>query len=413
MVLYCESCKDDLCFNATISKYVSNMESLFHSFAISIEGLQAKHDKLMKRLEKKASDATDRGSGSGERELSITLSYREYKKIKKSVYNLSRAMEIIPRTFIVSVVSEYDSFVGKIAKTMFYVKPDVLNGSDRKFSFSELSEFNTMDDARAFLIEKEIETLLRKNHKEQLEVLGKKFDVKLTEDVLGWKNFVEITERRNLFVHCDGVVSSHYLSVCGENKIDISGLCKGDVLEISPGYLVEAFRTFVVMGVMLGHVLWRKFVKEERKLADENLIEIMYDNLNKFGSSVVCDIGYFAIKCVKKFTDDVAERIVRINYAVALKMEERDAEMEDVLRGLDWSATALRFKLAVAVLRGDYEKACAIMRRIGRDGEVTKQNYEEWPLFWKFRKTEQFLKCSGELFGGGGEQVAKCLGQSG
>lgn len=396
---YCESCKDDFCINNIISEYVSNVESLFHSFAISIEALNENHKKMVKRLEKMAGCEKKEKPESNEVELAIECSYKEFKKLKKTMYNITRAKSIIPRTFIVSVVSEYDAFVGRMTKVMYYLNPEKLNNSDRKFSFSELMGFESIGDAKAFMIEKEVETLLRKSHKEQLEVLGRKFDVELTKDVVGWKEFIEITERRNLFVHCDGIVSSHYLAVCLENSIDISNCKKGDVLTISPEYLLKAYQTFVVMGVMLGHVLWRKFIKCETDLADNNLMDLMYDNLNKLGKGVACDIGRFSIECIKRFSNDVTNRIVKINYAIALKMSKRDKEAEKVLSGLDWSATSLNFKLAVAVLRGEYVKACEFMRAIGARGEVSKANYIEWPLFWEFRETQLFADCYNEVFG--------------
>jgi hypothetical protein len=75
-----------------------------------------------------------------------------------------------------------------------------------------------------------------------------------------------------------------------------------------------------------------------------------------------------------------------------------DKRCVEIVEAEDWSAASLDFQLAVAVLRDDFDKGASLMKQIGTSGEVTKENYEDWPLFNKFRRTDKFLETYREIF---------------
>ena len=65
----------------------------------------------------------------------------------------------------------------------------------------------------------------------------------LRKDLSIWETFIEITQRRNLFAHNDGIVSTQYLNACKvnsvtheDNKINI-----GAELGIDIDYFNKAF----------------------------------------------------------------------------------------------------------------------------------------------------------------------------
>jgi len=81
-------------------------------------------------------------------------------------------------------------------------------------------EFNSLEKARSFILEKKSKSVLRKSHIEQFTWMEEKFKMKLRKDLQVWPCFVELTERRNLFVHNDGVLSNQNIDICKENNID-------------------------------------------------------------------------------------------------------------------------------------------------------------------------------------------------
>ena len=107
--------------------------------------------------------------------------------------------------------------------------------------FSELSNFDSIESARSHLIWKEIDSLLRKSHFEHLKWIESKVELDKITTQNQWLNkFLELTERRNLFVHTDGVVNKHYLKNCSEYKIDVSKIEEHSILECDVEYFNEA-----------------------------------------------------------------------------------------------------------------------------------------------------------------------------
>lgn len=98
-------------------------------------------------------------------------------------------------------------------------------------------------------------------------------------------------------------------------------------------------------------------------------------------------------------TSEQNRRIAIVNLALSHKWSDNEDACKNVLERYDWSAVSDDFLLAHAVLRDDFAYARTIMRRIGNSGVVSKSNYNEWPLFKKFRETSDFSIEYSSIFG--------------
>lgn len=107
-----------------------------------------------------------------------------------------------------SLISQFDAYFGNIIKTIYYKKPEILSTSEKSIKYSEIIKINSIDELKEYIIEQEIEAVLRKSHNDQFKWLENKLNMKLRQGLNCWPTFIESTERRNLFVHCDGCVSS-------------------------------------------------------------------------------------------------------------------------------------------------------------------------------------------------------------
>ena len=144
---------------------------------------------------------------------------------------------------------------------------------------------------------------MRKSHVEHFDILEKKFATDLRKGLTSWSRFVEITERRNLFVHCDGVVSSQYIKVCSENGVDVTNIQVGDKLDVDPEYVREAFHVITEIAVKLTHVLWRKVLPAEREKADTAIINLSFEMLQEEEYELAANILDLFVNTVKKFHD--------------------------------------------------------------------------------------------------------------
>ncbi len=326
-------------------------------------------------------------------------SYRKFQKLREEIEKSVYSIKLVLRSFIISLISQYDAFLGRLIRALFLIQPESLNISERNITFAQLQTFESVEDAREYIIEKEIEAVLRKSHSEQFDWLKNKFDIKLHEGLNIWPTFIEVTERRNLFVHNSGVVTSQYLNACKMHNVELAeGVHVGVELEATPDYFKNVYESIFEIGVKLAHVLWRKVEPEDRERADKNLNSICYELLvaNRFRlASILLD---FATD-LKRYSSDQSRRTFIVNRAQAYKWSGDFEKAKKIITNEDWSAASDQFKLAEAVILDDFDRADDLVKRIGSTSDsIDKNAYREWPLFTEYRKSEGFLKAFEEVF---------------
>jgi hypothetical protein len=296
------------------------------------------------------------------------------------------------------MVSQYDAFLSQLIATMFYIKPELLNGSERKLTFSELVEFGTIENARNYVIEKEVEGVMRENHSKQFDWIESKLGMKLRSNLPTWPKFIEIMERRNLFTHTDGIVSSQYLDVCRRHVVDIKDAKVGDKLSVNQKYLQTSYRILIEIGVKLAHVIWRKLKPDDREAADKNLNKICFDLLKRRDYNSAKVLLDFAVG-LRKWHSELYRRMFVVNHAQAYKFGNENDRTQSILDNEDWSSCSKIFLLCVSVLRDEYDRAAAIMQELGKNGELKRVEYATWPIFREFRKTPEFRSAYMDIYG--------------
>lgn len=316
------------------------------------------------------------------------------------VHNLARRLEksilaytLVERSFIISLISQFDAFLGELIRALFLIQPESLNASEKNITFSQLQNFESIEAAKEYIIEKEIEGVLRKSHTEQFDWLENKFGLKLREGLSVWPTFIELTERRNLFVHNRGIITNQYLNVCNKYNIDLpKNIQIGNQLFVTPEYFRSAYECIFEVGVKLAHVLWRKLQPEDRESADQHLNNVCYDLLAAEQFKLASILLDFATSTLKKYTDEQRRLTFIVNRAQAYKWMGNSEAAQKIISSEDWSATNDVFKLAEAVILDEFGKADDLVKKIGKNGDISKTSYRGWPLFREYRLSEGFIK---------------------
>ena len=328
-----------------------------------------------------------------------TLQYREWKRLRSKYEHRLLSRILLPRSLLVSLISQYDAYLGRLIRHIILCKPEILNGSEKNLSFATLISFKSIEEAREHILEKEIEGVLRLSHADQFEWMEKKFGLPLTKNLKSWPLFIELTERRNLFVHTDGVVSSQYITTCKNHNYPIDvDLNEGQRLGVPQEYFQKAHAIILEIGVKLGHVLWRKIFPNDREKADDHMGEISFDLIDNGKYSLAINILDFVCEDIKNFSSEVQKLVFIINRAQAYKWNGNDEFCKKIMKREDWSAKDDSFQLANAILSENWKNASNIMRRIGHSGKIKKSDYLHWPLFKDFRMQEEFHKVYAEVF---------------
>ncbi|MCB0489400.1 MAG: hypothetical protein KDC99_13050 [Cyclobacteriaceae bacterium] len=387
------------CFDKSLDKFLNHIESLWTSMPIVLKTIET--TKKNAQLEHQTFLSNNCEYVEAGRHYIVQPEHsRKNNFHRKAVKNSTTAITIIKRNFLVSLVSQFDTYISDLIKGVFEVRPEIINSSEKQLTFSELSKFSDIREAKDFIIEKEIETVLRESYTEQFKWFEKKLNIQLRKDLPIWQTFIEVTQRRNLFVHNDGRVSSQYLSVCRENNVQLpDGLKLGDELLIGFKYFDLAFKCFFELGVKLNQVIRRNLVPDELEDADTSFLNISFELIDNRQYDLAKILYDFSDKYIHKYsTEDLKLRIL-VNRAQTYKWLDQNEECKKIVNSVDWSAKGDIFRLVSKVLLDDFEDAAQIMRIIGNNSNVIgKAEYSDWPVFKKFREGQLFKDAFKEIY---------------
>ena len=392
-------------FESAIDNYILEIEALAETLPLVLGlislRLKGSSNKLDKFIETNTIE-----SDSGERNFKIPVNqFNLFNRLDTDLNVASAAMNILPRTFIVALVSQYDAYLGNLYRALFQIKPELAYSLEKEFTFQDILKYKDLDDLKEEVIEKDVEKLLRENHYEQFKILEKKIskltkkEFTLTTNLPILPTFIEVAERRNLFVHCNGIVSQQYIDNCEKHKV--SGIEKikfGDELDVEPIYFSNAYKANLEIGVKLNQVLWRKFLPHKLIEADQNLNNICFDLIYNGYYDVAKTLLEFGTEEIPKNGNQEMRKMLVINKALAYYLDNDKETAIKILDAEDFSI-GNEFKLAVYVLKENYEEARKMMIKIGADDEeLGQEEYQEWPLFKVFRDTDIFKSTFKELF---------------
>lgn len=340
---------------------------------------------------------------SNEGSTSYQLNYKDVRRSTRLGLKSERSktvLDLLPRNFAVSYVSEYDSFLGQLLKKILLFKPEIIDSKDKNISLSDLVTLGSVEAARERIIDKEVESVLRSSHSDQFTWMENVFSLALTKGLDSWPTFIELTERRNLFVHCDGIVSEQYLKVCEKYKVGVSkDVFVGHKLLADKKHLKNSYETLYEIGLKLSQVLWRKLAPNDIEKAEDSLSHFIYELLIEENYSLARNLLDFACCTLKKWNSESARLMYVINRAIAYKFSGKKEISVKILESQDWSACGENYQLCVAVLMDDFDKAKKLMLNIGSSGSVNEGSYLEWPCFKVFRESDEFTEAFTEVFG--------------
>ena len=340
--------------------------------------------------------------------------YREFERLKKKKARAERAFELVPPSYFVSLVSAYDSFFGGLIRCLYSISPDKLQEEDMQFCYRDLQQFDNITDVKKRIVDKRVETELRDSHVSQIDWLAKALKLdSLTSTFIGWSDFVECTERRNLFVHANGTVSAQYIDNCKKHKALDSSILEGNQLRVDKPYFDKAFKILYKTAIMLTQTLLRKkyckndnpeYVSRVNKILIGNVFELISDK----HYDVAIDVSKMALENPKFKYNAFDKMYIVLNYAQAYKWSGNDPKCREIIVNEDWSAYTNELLIPKFVLEENYPEVYKRMRELGRNNQrIDISAYREWPIFQKLREQKDFEGVFEEIFGENFDGVKK------
>ena len=383
-----------------LAVFVKQIDSISTSLLLALKILSTVRDKVSESMTKFLDiHGTLLQETDGFRSYSIATQHTSKSEIlKKQFDHAELSLTVLPRSFIFSLVTQFEAYLTRLIRVLYYLKPEMLDPSDTILSFTKLLELNSIDSAKEYLLEKEIEAVLRKSPTEQFTWLEHKFEVSLRKEFMSWPAFNEVIERNNHFVYHNGIISSRYIDVCKRFGIFLDKtVVVGGTLTVSPEYFDSAYRSFYEIAVKIAHLLWRQLKPNDLEAADRNLVAITHELIVMEKYNLSINLLDFATLTLKKHFTEESRRALIINRAQAYKWNKQGNICSLILSKDDWADQDERFQLAVAVLSDNFPLAARMMEKIGSNSSQDT-GYREWPLFREFRKSPEFLQTYEKIF---------------
>lgn len=292
-------------------------------------------------------------------------------------------------SLVVSMVIGLEILIGDLFKH-YIDKVDVSNQliKDKELTFSELRDFETIEDAKIYLQDSYIDKLLRSSFEDWVKNIDDKMKLNLQGNKIisnDIKSVVETLQRRHLIIHNDGLVNDFYLRRVDSSLLE--GVKKGEKLLIGEDYITKRIGTIRKFGIILIHSYCIKLVKKETDLYFSTFNDLMLTMMDKN-----CDGVRFFYKEYSELAQNNSDMLIsKINYYLSHKMHGIDT-LDDKIEKFDTDSLSLEFKLAKNILLKKAEANKLAIEFLSTIPDASLNRILNWPLFKYFEKSEETVK---------------------
>lgn len=301
-----------------------------------------------------------------------TSDLKSYNQLVSKIGAFSFLSDNILETQFVECITRFDVFLLNFMRKCFYAYPDRFGKQERSIQLSDLKELKSIDELKYKIIDDELEKIFRDSHKEQLNYINKTFRIDFMKAAPSlYSRFIEITERRNLYIHCNGQVSAQYIRVCKQENAKLASIQVKDKLPISLDYFIDSNGVVLSFAIIIAFSMWLKLNKKDENDACDSIISICNRLLKQERPQIVIDILTYVIAKSKEL--QIQHKFVNKFYMYLLraytKIEDK-ASFEKILDETDFSDVNLSIQLALFVVQGKYEEAFGVLEEINANERI-------------------------------------------
>lgn len=325
----------------------------------------------------------------------------EFKELNKQILEghiLHLWKSIIPKSMLIYFHSLFENFLSKIFTLIFLNSPEQFQDNDIKFTYNELKQFEVIDDAKKHIIGLKISNILYSSIDVQIKKLSELFWIK-DLSIFPLCDLIEISLRRNLFTHEDGIVNDIYINKCRQHWIQ-SNFKKWEKIVFEDNYFQKVYKTYYEFLIKIIFFTWIKLSHDEDKYDDvawgflNNRIFKMLqeDDLDLSLKMLDFILEWDYIKKVNEST----KLMLLLNKAIVFKKRGDIKIVQQILKEVDWTAKSNLFKFAKHILLEEWSVAWDLMSDVIKKNKKDDSDYisdlelKTWPLFFEFKDNQIF-----------------------
>jgi len=286
---------------------------------------------------------------------------------------------------LVTIISYVEWFLAQLIHRFYDKNPNAIGLKDKQLSLNDLQELGSINEAKKFLIDTKVESVLRGSFNDWITFLKDQMSlsmgyIKESEAIL-----IEACQRRNLFVHNGGVVNSIYRKNCKFK--DNEGPSIGTEIQCDNEYIDKVLTAFEKTFLLISCELWKKNEPQNRTRY-EILGEMSHTHICNGRYEIGAPISYFLWG--DKGQKEMDKMVSQINYWQAIKWQGDFKKVKKQVEDADFSAQDSIFILAQHTLLNRFEEAFELIPHVLKTDKLTFEYLNEWPLFKELREQEGY-----------------------
>ena len=299
------------------------------------------------------------------------------------------------------LVSSFDELLSALIRTMLRERPDIIKSMKQTVAIEDVVNASDFQQFQTGLIENIVKGISAETRSEQFRWLEKYAGSPDIKTVLkSYSRFIEVCERRNLYIHNDGRVSEDYiariLKVGLKPEKDL-----GQRLPIGQAYFREAADALLEAYVLVSQSCIRSLNKSASRSFKEET-DTIYNNCvyeqiksKRFESGIRLAEMLLADNSIK----DLARRMTIVNKAIAYDKMGRQKERDATLDSIDWTSAMPEFSISIAAIKGDVAEVCRLIPRLVESELLDVNGYYSWLAFDNVRHSSEFWEKLTEVYG--------------
>jgi hypothetical protein len=309
---------------------------------------------------------------------------------------------LVRNAVFAGLVASFDNVLASSVRVIIRKLPNILRDSGRAIPIDQILLAKDFASFQEKISEEIVEEVLFKARYAQIQWIESAVGVTLRGKLKSWPSFLEVCERRNVYIHNDSRVTPRYAE-----RVEAQSSGSGRVVEVGDRlshdfqYLLNAADVLLEMSVLLIQKIAREiFLPDEhvKKLLDQELNSVVYEQ-NFAGRYESASRIAQTVADGEISLGDYFHKMLTVNHAVAQKNLGKTNRANKILDAVDWSSSMPEFQICVAAVKSDVDKVCELIPRIRDSDLVRPESFFEWPVFKGAIADERVVQVLFDTFG--------------
>lgn len=303
-------------------------------------------------------------------------------------YELTRKqMQLLYENSLITTIIYLESLETKLIQEFLVKYPEKIGIKKKSLTFEQITKLGSLEDARKFLIEKEVHDIMHDSFKDRQEFYEQKLNLnieKIINDKKLMNGLVEAHYRRNLLVHNEGRVNSLYVTNVDNSLLGNTVI--NSKLSVSKKYLNNSIDIAERYGVLITIALWRKIDKNNNLERVNFLHELSMSHLHKenwklaevYNQAILSEDGL----------SETDQLVAQLNYWQSIKWAGNFDSIQSSVLNEDYSAKSKQYHLGLLALQDKVEDFFKMLPKYCPSEIMSIDDLENWPIFREIRKNE-------------------------